>query len=67
MLVSNWHILVQDILPGLCSCRSAREIRLRVRDEDIAELVFSLLNTSPPVSSLASETSQDQKLRIGSG
>ncbi|KAK9180625.1 hypothetical protein WN944_023758 [Citrus x changshan-huyou] len=46
VLVSSWHMPVHDVLPGLCSCHSAGEIRLRVRDEDIADLVITLINNS---------------------
>ena len=40
VLVSSWRMPVHDVLPILCSCYSAGEIRLRVRDEDMAELVL---------------------------
>ncbi|KAH9751889.1 hypothetical protein KPL71_014485 [Citrus sinensis] len=36
--VHGWRMPVHDVLPRLCSCYSAGEIRLRVRDEDIADL-----------------------------
>ncbi|KAH9701426.1 hypothetical protein KPL71_024990 [Citrus sinensis] len=47
VLVSSWHMPVHDVLPGLCSCHSAEEICLRVRDEDMAELTSVCWAFSP--------------------
>ena len=40
VLVFSWHMSVQDVLSGLCSCHSAEEIRFRVRDKNMAKLVL---------------------------
>ena len=38
--ISSRYAPVHDVLPRLCSCHSTEETHLRLRDEDMAELVF---------------------------
>ena len=49
VFVSSWHMPVHDVLLGLCSCHSTGEIHLRVRDEDLAELVLFGTHIAEPV------------------
>ena len=57
MFIFYQYVLNNRMLPGIYSSHSAEEICPQVGNEEMLEWYFLLLNTSPLVSGITSETS----------